>query len=63
MNLHDECARRTALDGIPRCVTDDGRIMKYDWEFTPDGDEDFEALEAHIAKLMKELADDSSHSD
>lgn len=54
MSLHDEAAWRTAHDGIPRFVTDDGRIMKYDWEFTPSTDDDYESLEAHIARLIAE---------
>lgn len=55
MSLHDEAAWRTAHDGIPRFVTDDGRIMKCDWELASEVDEDFEALEAHIQSLLEEL--------
>ena len=44
-------------DGIPRRITDDGRIMKCDWSLSKELLEDNlegEALEEHIAKLMRE---------
>lgn len=52
-----EAQRRTAMDGIPRYITDDGRIMKCDWELSADllnDDLKGEAMEEHIAKLMEQ---------
>jgi hypothetical protein len=46
-------ARRTAIDGIPRYITEDGRIMKCDWELSSE-DLDGELLEEYIAKLIAE---------
>ena len=52
-DLTEEAVRRTSVDGIPRYVTNDGRIMKYDWEL-PEGVPDWtqEELEQHIANLI-----------
>lgn len=53
--LDAEAARRTAADGIPRYVTDDGRIMKCDWELSEEEqvDLDGKSLEEHIVTLME----------
>ena len=39
-------------DGIPRYVDRNGKIWKYDWEYTPERWEDPEWLESHIAALF-----------
>lgn len=55
MSLEEEMARRTAIDGIPRYITRDGKIMKCDWDLAgSDFDLDPEALEEYIAKLIAE---------
>lgn len=56
-DLEAEARRRTDRDGIPRYITADGKIMKCDWELVPDDTNDVlegEALEEHIAKLLRE---------
>lgn len=57
--LWAEATRRTEIDGIPRFVTSEGKIMKRDWEF-PEGctpELTGEALEAHIERLLKEQSE------
>ena len=49
-----EAQRRRAIDGIPRYVRRDGKIMKYDWELPAEADVDPNALEDHIARLLAE---------
>jgi len=52
-----EAQRRTNVDGIPRYITEDGRIMKYDWQLSAEVLEDNldgESLEEHIKKLMEQ---------
>lgn len=56
MCLDCEMARRIALDGIPRYITADGRIMKCDWELSSEvdvDDLDGETLEEHIRSLLE----------
>lgn len=52
-----EAYRRNKLDGIPRHVYEDGRIMKYDWELSSEYDLQGEALEEHIQRLMEAQVD------
>lgn len=57
MSLEEEAQRRTAVDGIPRYIAEDGRIMKCDWELSSDSISDNlegETLEEHIAKLLEQ---------
>jgi hypothetical protein len=52
-----EAKRRRDIDGIPRYIAADGRIIKCDWELvSADSNDNLEgeALEEHIRKLMKE---------
>lgn len=43
----EEAKRRNAIDGIPRHVYSDGRIMKYDWELTEEMLNEFGEKEQH----------------
>lgn len=55
MTPEEEATRRTAVDGIPRYITEDGRIMKCDWELSPDLMDDAlsgETLEEYIKELL-----------
>lgn len=47
-----EMERRTTRDGIPRYITADGNIMKYDWELVSDAVYDQDALEEHVERLI-----------
>lgn len=49
-----EAAARTAVDGIPRQVMEDGTIMKLDWELCADTEGiDEEGLEDHVRRLLE----------
>lgn len=56
LELEAEAARRTSFDGIPRFVTEDGRIMKCDWEMPEEdtGEISGETLEERIQRLIDE---------